>query len=172
MKRMISKKLTATLRRFSAGMLALLMSMAYAVPSWATCACCESMNVQPTAIDEAVEGDVPSCHAVVPTSDGSTEEIASATEEIASATEEIASATEEISNGCDMDCMTDAQVPTAIAPGVLQSHGSHSESKTPVPLSDLVYVDVHVNANVLSSSAHASSICPIHHSTASVPLRI
>ena len=172
MKHFISNKSIATFRRFSAGMLAVLMSVAYVVPAWATCVCCDSMNIQPTSIEEIVDTDMPSCHAVIPTGDGSTEEIASATEEIASATEEIASATEEIFNGCNMDCMVDGQVPAAVAPGVVESHSSSNHSKAPVLLSDLVYAEIPVNKNGVPNGAQASSICPIHPSTASVPLRI
>jgi hypothetical protein len=172
MKHFISNKSIVTFRRFSAGMLALLMSVAYVVPIWASCVCCGFMNIQPTSIEEIIDTETPSCHAVIPIGDGSTEEIASAKEEIASATEEIASATEEIFNGCNMDCMVNGQVPAAVALGVVESHSSSNHTKAPVFLSDLVYTEILVNNNGVPNRAEALSICPIHPSTASVPLRI
>ena len=158
MKHFISNKSTVTFRRFSAGMLALLMSVAYVVPIWASCVCCDSMNIQPTSIEEIIDTETPSCHAVIPIGDGSTEEIASATEEIF--------------NGCNLDCMVNGQVPAAVAPGVVESHSSSNHTKAPVLLSDLVYTEILVNNNGVPNRAQASSICPIHPSTGPVPLRI
>ena len=179
MRPLFSKKSQAVFRRYCAGMLAVLLSVAYAVPSMAVCPCCDVMSAQP--LQEASETDAPSCHGVVPTGDGTTEEIASTTEEIA--TQEIASCHESdakvpagsqispsVSNGCGDDCM--GNTPTVASPGIIDSHNSSNKVHSTGALSNLEVVNPYYLDSVSPVPPQTPAICPIHPSTASVPLRI
>lgn len=180
MRRLSSKKSQALFRRYCAGMLAVLMGVAYAVPSMAACPCCESMNVQP--VQEKVT-EAPSCHSIVPTSDGTTEEIASATEEIA--TQELSLCHENdaelpspseisptVSNSCGVDCMIGAQTPAVASPGMIESYNPSSKVHPTIALSDLVVVNTNYLTSASPGQSQASAISSIHSSIASMPLRI
>ena len=165
MKRLLTKKSKAIIRRYCAGSLALLLSVTFALPGWAECSCCASMDLQPMSIDEVSAEMESSCHRVVPTSDDATEEIASATEEIAAATEEIA-------NSYTMDCMQNEQSPTPAAPGIVESHNTPIKVDPTLSLSDLVYSTSPESHYASTPSQEAPSYSAIHQSTSSVPLRI
>ena len=165
MKCLLTKKSKAIVRRYCAGSLALLLSVAFALPGWAECSCCASMDLQPMSIDEVSADTAPSCHNNMTISDEATEEIASATEEIASATEEIAAP-------CTMDCMQNEQSPATAAPGIVESHNAPTKVHPTLSLSDLVYSTSPESHYTSTPSREAPSYSAIHQSTSSVPLRI
>ena len=158
MKRLLTKKSKAIIRRYCAGSLALLLSVTFALPGWAECSCCASIDLQPMSIDEVSAETAPSCHSDMTISD--------------EATEEIASATEEISAPCTMDCMQNEQSPTPAAPGIVESHNAPIKVDPTLSLSDLVYSTSPESHYASTPSQEAPSYSAIHQSTSSVPLRI
>lgn len=176
MRPLFSKKSRNRFRRYGAGMLALLLSVAYAVPSMAVCPCCDSMTTPPVQETPAIQDDDrPSCHSVVPTSDGTTEEIASVTEEIS--TQEMschgdAVEVTTLSNACDDKCMSTMQTSAVASPGMIETHHGSSKIHLTKTMSHGLSYRFHSTMSTSPVQPSASAMTSMQCATASVPLRI